>query len=278
MQNDDLNPELRRRELPTEVMRARQEYAARATRAEEVLRPRVEAHISTCRMALDALDAQHQRVAGATDLDLVGDTRPAAIWQMAGRCIGLGRALLDLLRLGYCGETIVLARAIHECTRLLSVFGEQGEDELLRKWLADEDDEWVKPGEVRKAMERADERMAQAMREAGVDAIQSQVPQSRTMYDYLSRAGHSRRVSVQDSVENDLRRMATGPHPNPVRRAAYVGWGGAVIEEITLFVGEALAPFFGDGFYEKQIKSLLQSYQAIRQAAPLDPDSVAKLR
>lgn len=38
----------------------------------------------------------HQQIADRTDVDLAGETRWAAMWQMAGRCIGYARALLVL--------------------------------------------------------------------------------------------------------------------------------------------------------------------------------------
>jgi hypothetical protein len=61
-------------------------------------------------MAFDTLEEFHQRIADTTNLDLVGDTRPSAVWQVAGRCISLARAGVVLLRAGFTAEAVVLTR------------------------------------------------------------------------------------------------------------------------------------------------------------------------
>jgi hypothetical protein len=74
-------------------------------------------------------------------------------------CIGIARLLCDALLLGYTAEVLHLARALHEADHLVSIFVLDEGAGLLRKWLADEGDEWVQPGEVRAAEEKFEERL-----------------------------------------------------------------------------------------------------------------------
>jgi hypothetical protein len=69
------------------------------------VRPLIEGHLAVYGVALDQLERAHQRIADITDLDLSGETRPAAVWQVAGRCIGFARAVLVLAREGIGDET-----------------------------------------------------------------------------------------------------------------------------------------------------------------------------
>lgn len=46
----------------------------------------------------------------------------AALWPLAARSVGLGRALVDLVDLGYCAEAFPTARSVYEVNRLLLVF------------------------------------------------------------------------------------------------------------------------------------------------------------
>jgi hypothetical protein len=153
---------------------------------------RVNAHIHAHRLALDFLADTHQWVADTYDFDLVGDTRPAAMWQMSGRCLGIGRLILDSLQLGYTAEVLHLGRAVHESNRLLATFHMQGEDALLRRWLRDE---YVRPAEAREAEERFDKLLADAMREKGIegDPVKAREGLSGVMYGHLSEAAHHRR-------------------------------------------------------------------------------------
>src|SRR5918911_2543483 len=121
---DDLAPRVTRRaRLPEEFERNRLAQAAQDERDRLVYEERIEAHITVHNIALDFLEETLQWVAECTDLDLVGDTRPAALWQMGGRSLGICRLILDALRMGYTAEVLHLARAAHEANRLLIVFG-----------------------------------------------------------------------------------------------------------------------------------------------------------
>lgn len=96
----DLEPALSSRSLPSEVRRARDD-AERADRSITALvATRIAGHIATYGLAVDAVEALHQRIADETDIDLAADTRWAAIWQLAGRAIGYARAVLALAQAG----------------------------------------------------------------------------------------------------------------------------------------------------------------------------------
>jgi hypothetical protein len=143
-------------------------------------------------MALDFLGTTHQWIADEFGFDLEGETRAAAIWAMSGRCLGIARFMLDGLALGYTAEVLHLARAEQEASRLAEIFGTDEGTELLRKWLADEGDEWVRPGEVRKADEAYEKRLAAAMNEAGLSEIPPTAERSREIYGEHSQAAHHR--------------------------------------------------------------------------------------
>ena len=121
-----------------QVLRSREEQAARDEGARARWEEAIETHIAVHRMALDFLDETHQWIADTYNFDLIGDSRPAAMWQMTGRCIGIARLICDALALGYTAEVLHLARALHEADRLADIFALPEGTDLLRKWLADE--------------------------------------------------------------------------------------------------------------------------------------------
>jgi hypothetical protein len=166
---DDLTASVSRTGPPEQVRenRAAQVEQDKANRAK--YEPRIEAQVAAHRMAIDFLVETHQAIADQCDLDLDGETRAAAIWAMSGRCLGIARLMLDGIPLGYTAELLHLARAEHEASRLAEIFGTEEGTKLLQKWLADEGSEWVRPGEVRKADEAYEQRLAAAMKEAGLE-------------------------------------------------------------------------------------------------------------
>jgi hypothetical protein len=262
-EDNDLMPEIARRELPADVRRNREMQAA----ADEADRQRYEqtinAHLTAFRIALDALEADHQRRGDELDFDLVADTRPAAMWQMAGRCIGIARLILDALALGYTAEVLHLARALHEADRLLDAFSDHDEGELLRTWLADEGDEWVRPFHARKAQARFEQRLADAMTEEGKEE------RTRRLYDQFSRAAHHRRQWVQDAVAPELRTMLRGPTAAWARRAMTTAMVVGVVEEAVMSVGDALERFHGQGWYKQNVEPYIASFAVLRTEQPL---------
>lgn len=212
----------------------------------------------------------HQWLADELDFDVMGDTRPAGVWQMAGRCIGIAQLIIDALALGYTRTEVQhLARALHEADRLVDIFGIPEEADLLRKWLADEGDEWVRPRAVREAEKRFEKRLAKAMREAGVPELRRTDELTRRIYGQHSEAAHHRRKWTQDAVAPQLRTMIRGRTTVWARRAVGARKMLGIVEESVASVGDALAPFFGPGWYEQHVIPVLASFEALRVTHPL---------
>lgn len=258
-----------REQIPTDIIerRAVQTTADNADRAR--LESAIEAHIAAHLMAIDYLEECHQWVADHWDFDLDGESRPAAIWQMSGRSIGIARLICDSLRLGYTAELLHLARALHEADRLIDVFALAEGTELLRKWLADEGNEWVRPGEVRKALDAFEDRLAARMRELGLPELEKAQDKSRFMYEHQSQAAHHRRQWSQDAVLPELRTMIRGPSTHWERRAITTAAMLAVVEEAIMSVGDGLSPFFPDGWYADRVRPLLDALEAMRRTQSL---------
>lgn len=268
-QPDGLSSPISQVGLPDDVRRSREEQEARDAADRQRLEPRIEAHIAAHRMALDYLAERHQALADELDFDLVGDTRPAAIWQMAGRCIGLARLILDALQLGYTTEMLHLARALHEANRLLTVFGLEEGTDLLRKWLADEGNEWVRPKEARAAEAEFEERLAEAMRAAGLPELERTSDRARALYGHQSQAAHHRRRWTQDAVFPQQRTMLRGRASVWVRRAATTAAMVGVVEECVQAVGDALQAFHPAGWYGENVKPFVESFEALRRTSAL---------
>jgi hypothetical protein len=255
---------IRQRALPHEIKQKRSISSSSNERLGELLQPRIDHHLEIYGVVLDAVDNAHDTIADESDLNLESDTREAAVWIASGRCIGYGRAVLALASAGFGGEAAAQMRAAHEAARLLSALADEGEPELLRRWLADADDNWVRPSETRDAQERNRARVRTGMETAKVEAraagdahrvveieaiLRLEAMQegdhltllTRHIYDVLSRIAHTRRSGTTDAVAIELSKMATGPHPDPVIRADYVKYAGHMIEEVVLSVGDALA-------------------------------------
>jgi len=92
---------------------------------------------------------------------------------------------------------------------------------------------------------------------------------SRSIYDVLSRIGHTRRSGTRDSVSAPLRQMVTGPHPDPLTRGEYVEWSSALVEEVMLSVGDALGRFYGPSYFRESVRPIISALQAVRAAHPL---------
>jgi hypothetical protein len=202
MPADDLSPRVTARRLPPRIARNRHLQAASDAAVRERFEQAIAAHVAARRTALDALANAHQALADESNLDLTGDTRPAAVWQMIGRCLGIARAMLDLLALGYMAEVLHLGRALHEAARLLAAIGDPEEDPLLRKWLAGK---YVTPSEVRKAEQRYEERLATAMVAEGKADLPRTETLTRQIHRHLSQAAHHQRPAVQGDVAPLLR-------------------------------------------------------------------------
>ena len=261
----DLNPRLSPRDLAANIRCNRALQAVKdeqdRTRFEDV----IAAHARTREMALDTLAEAHQASADRWDFELTRDSRPAAMWQMRGRCIGIARAILHLLAHGYAAELPHLGRALHEAVRLLDALGDPDEDELLRKWLAGR---YVSPTEVRKAEQRREERLAAAMTGEGRPELPRTEALTRQIHKRLSQAAHHQRSAVQAEVAPLLRTMTTG----------VVAWElrGRDAPMLLLLVGEAidsvggaLERFHGPPWYAESIKPYKARFEALQQELPL---------
>lgn len=265
---DDLAPGVTRRPtLPEEFQRSRLAQTAKDERDRIVYEERIEAHITVHGIALDFLEETLQWVAECTDLDLVGDTRPAALWQMGGRSLGICRLILDALRMGYTAEVLHLARAAHEANRLLIVFRIPEEEALLRQWLVDE--KWVRPKAAREAEDRFERRLAEAMRSQGFDELPNTKKLNEQIYGQHSEAAHHRRRWTQDAVFPDLRTMIRGRTGHWMRRVGTTAAMVGVVEESVTQIGDALSYLLGPSWYEERVKPLQQTFQALRVTKPL---------
>lgn len=264
-EEDELQPEINSRPLPDSVRRERARMAEVDARDRALYETAIEKHLVARTVALDALEAQLDRLAEETDLDLIGDTRPAAVWQMAGRCIGIGRLMLDALAMGYTAELPHLARALHEADRLLAAFEYPSEEPLLRKWLADDGHEWVRPKEAREALARIEQMIRDGTGVAGEEAINSIEQLNMTIYDQHSRAAHHRRSWVQDAVFPDERKMIRGISDAWIRRAMTTHSMVKVVDESIIFVGSALANFFDTGWYSANVMPLMNSLDSLHE-------------
>jgi hypothetical protein len=270
-----INVPLNIRALPAEVQVHRDRVHEEDAVLEGIVKPRIEAHVATCRLVAKQLQDWHQRVADKTDLQLTGYSRGAAVWLLAGRCLGLLEALLVQVEAGIDNEALITGRAIHEAARILLVFCDAEEEELLRVWLDDEGKHgYVRPSETRAAQERFEEKLNEAMEREGLRGLNTTTELSAQIFDEMSRVAHSRRSSCVNSVWQAGRQMAYGRHPSPMRRASSASWGGAMTVEVANAVGDALRAFFGGGFFEKEIAPLIKSVEAIGEAAPLEAAAI----
>lgn len=120
---DDLTAPMQRTDGPgADVLRNREAQMAQNEMERARWEHAIDANIAPHRLALDHLDETHQWIADTYDFELAGDSRQAATWQMAGRCIGIARLMCDALALGYTAEVLHLARTLHEADGLVGVF------------------------------------------------------------------------------------------------------------------------------------------------------------
>jgi hypothetical protein len=266
---------LQKVELSEDVESLRTEYRLDNAANERTVKTRAAAQYTACRHALDQLQAWHRGLADQTNLELVAYSRSSAIWLLSGRLLGLAEAMWAQINAGICNEVMVTGRAIHEAARVLPVFRDTEEEDLLHVWLQDEGKyRYVKPKHARDAQARYEEKLGEAMAQDGVPALSSTTEMTEEMYDRLSRSGHNRRSSCLDSVWEPGRSMAYGRHSSPLRRGAYVEWGCSMTVEVALAVGEGLEAFFGHRFAVKDVGPLIQGIYAVRAAKPLDEQAV----
>jgi hypothetical protein len=276
--DDALTPLISRVELPAWTRQSRDDAERRDRVMSKVLQPRIDAHVAVYGAALDEVERAHQTIADTTDFDLTGETQWAAMWLVAGRCIGFARGVLVLAADGFGDEALPMARAAHEANRVLQAVGDPEELDMARRWLEDHDDRYVRPRHARDAIERTEQRFNAEMEKAGVEPAGTTLRPTREVYHLMSLVAHIRRQAIELVVNAKLRRMSRGRHPDPVGRALAVESHGRVVQETVTLVGDSFGRFFGPEYYRDRLKPVVDSFEAVREAAPLDPDTLRNLR
>jgi len=244
----------RKAELPAGVVAARQAADAQA----KVVGPSIDAHVEAvlqnCRIALDALAAQHAYVADHSDMELDGVTRWAARWQLGGAAIAYAHALVDLSAQGHVDSALPVSRTLHEALGILEVVNDEAEQTILDRWLEDRE---VQPNKVRAAAERQAKQVAEEASAQGIDLeVTGLKEQMEHMYSVLSDVSHIRRSGLRGMISSRLRRAVYGRHPDPVQLAAGAASTVLSVEATIMGVGDSLASFYGGPYYREVIKPI----------------------
>jgi hypothetical protein len=217
--------------------------------------------ITFYRQSLEWLAKHHAAYGQKTTHDLLENERHNAVWKLSGQSIAHATALVDLLELGYTGQTWPLMRAIHEVDRLLVAVTDVEEETIVRRWLADQQ---VKQAKARAAEQRQAKRISEQMQAAGDKPIEDDVGAlSQQVYKLMSKAAHHQRSIVDEAVDHDSRAMIYGPDPRVERRLEYLGFGGLLIQEVLLLVGDALSFLWGPPFYQDHLAPMLERFATV---------------
>ncbi len=271
---DDFEPEVHACQLPQDVVQARLTNTGVEAAAREVLQPRIDGHLLACQTAIDTLVDAHRDIIERTDLDLDSQTRPLAVWELAGRCLALANALVDQLRLGYGPETVGTMRILHEAANLLMVVIDEEDGRLTRRWLAGGR---IEQREARQALGQIHRRVASLAAEHGLQIEGDLEALTRGVYGVLSRGTHNERRGFGDSLSRPGRSFAYGPHPSVLVRAVYVDYASALIEQIIVEVGHGLTGFYGRDWYDQTVTPLVAALHALREDMPIDEGVRARL-
>ena len=241
-------------ELAPDVVGARAAADAFAEMTGPALDPTLDAVLRNCRTALEALAAGHAHLVDHSDLELEGDTRWAARWQLAGAALAYANALVDLSDRGYVDAALPTSRALYESLGVLGVVNDDAEQTILDRWLEDRE---VQPKKVRAAAERQAERAVAEAAAQGVELDVEGVSQPMELiYRGLSDVSHVRRSGLRGMVSVPLRRAIYGAHPEPLQRAHGAVFTVLAVEATILGVGDALAAFYGAPYYLQVIKPI----------------------
>ena len=262
----DLEPSIRRRSLPSEVVAARDEFAEINAQNAHLLETPIAVHLTAYRAALAELEKAHRIVADGTDLDLTGTTRWSALWLMSGRCIAQSRAVLHLLEGGFGNETPALLRQLQESLRLLDALAASGEDAVARKWLANK---WVKPADAAAAVDRDHERIREDMIRKGSRPPANVTTGFDRAYGHLSEFAHNRRHRIIATVSSEQRMMPIGPHPDVRHRAATINEAEGVLLGTVTTVGHALAMLLGPEWFTQRFNPTFHALHELSLAVPL---------
>jgi hypothetical protein len=263
----ELEPPVETQRLSAEVADLREQVAAEHRILDSALQGRISAHLEGFAAEVDRLVEVHRRIAEETDIALRAETRWSAIWELSGRCLAICRVVLHDLRGGFTSEAVGSLRSLWEASILLAAVAYHAEEELLRRWLADE---WVRPGQAREAVARKEALAQERMRKAGIEPEGRGVAElGGEIYDLLSRPAHHRRQGFPETIAVDLREFTYGPHPNAEVRARYVDYASELIETALIIVIDALAEVIGRGFARDALGPMQDRLNQIRETFPL---------
>jgi hypothetical protein len=248
------------------VAEGRAQFRRVNERNREILEPLIAAHIRAYEAVLNELAEAHGLIADNTALDLLGPSREAAQWLVAGRAIGLARAAFDLVRLGYASEALLTIRGLHEATRLLDVFTLRGEDALFTTWA---EGHYVKRGEIMRASKRQQEAIRVEMMRAGEKPPGLTDSYFHGQYGRWSEFAHHRRRHVLDQVSVPTRTMVVGPHPDWRVQAATVDHFGDSLAELVSVGGSALSRFLGPSWFHGRFQPSFAALMELKRKIPL---------
>ena len=258
-----------------DVLNAREQFAVANERNAEILRPLIDAHLTAYRASLDELTGAHRLVSDSTDLDLAGESRSAAIWLMAGRCLGQARGCLHLVADGFAHEVPALLRQLHESNQLLGALTAGSEDALLDKWLRGK---YVPPRDALAATDRHQRLLREQMIRAGESPPGATKKRVERMYGHLSEFTHNRRARVLDTVSAEQRLMPIGPHPDWSVRAAAVGDVGIFVTETVTVAGFGLSLLLGGEWFVQRFNPTFHALVELGRRAPIDSGSLNEAR
>jgi hypothetical protein len=275
--SDDLDPPLAPRPLSENERNARDSGREVDTALEAVVRPRIAAHVSACRQALDVIERELDRMVETLSIDPTARTRAAALWLLLGRCVGQQRAVLLLAEHGMAVEGRPLDRTVKEMTNLVKAMAADGQpaEKLARQWLAD-GDAYVKAQAGRRGMTvpfHDREREAEMFKHLGVENLSAA---DKSVYDALSRAAHGRRSSTLESFYEPTRHMARGARYALLDQAKAVEWASSTTSGVVLAASAMLLPFYGQEYIESNVLCLDAAIGAIRDTQPLDSNAIAR--
>jgi hypothetical protein len=274
---EDRDPPLALRPLREDELNARTSGREIDAVLEEVVRPRIAAHISAGRQALDAIEGELDRLVDTLSIDPTAETRAAALWLLMGRCVGQQRAVLLLAEHGMAVEGRPLDRTVKEMTNVVKAIAADGPEaeKLARQWLAD-DHAYVKAQAGRRGMTvplQDPEKEAEAFKHLDVKSLDAA---DKAVYDYLSRNAHGRRSSMFESFYAPTRHMARGARYALLDEAKGVDWASGTTSGVVVAACAMLLPFYGQDYVESNVLCLSAAIAAIRATQPLDSDVIAR--
>ncbi len=260
-----LEPELRTRPLPRDILVARAQADSQQVEVDATVQPWVDKIVASCRSALDTLVSLHHELADSTDLDLDAQIRWVAIWEVTGHCIALGHALLDQVEDGHTAELDATTRALVEALTLaLALAG--GDEHLVQRWLRGK---YVSSKAAAAARQRLYERAAAELNRQGmaveleptyragrIELAAMGFDTGKGAVDLLGEiaarvsgnvasAAHNTRGSVEQNVSRSLRLFSYRRHPDARVRLRAAVSTAAHIETAVIEVGAALGRIVG---------------------------------